>query len=340
MKNAYSVLFLLIIIFVFSIPAFAKKVVTLEEVNRPFGFYVDKDRFYITEGVTVYIYSLDNYRLLTKFGKEGEGPGEVLLRRRSGNDQVTLTILTDYLVVNSATKILYFSKDGKYIKEIRIAKAGRWLTPFGSMFIGKKYIHEPDGLYHAVVLYDSNLEKIKDIYKHIHGFQGWRRPFNPLTVEQADFEIEGDKIFVLNSARSMVRVYDRSGKELFSLTNSDEIVEFTKEDKKDMIEGLKRHPFWKRIYETRKHLFEFPAYYPPIRGLLLDRIEKKIYLKTHKIENEQRKWLAFDSRGKFLKKMLLPFGWYRISNGKAYRLLENEEDETWELYVFKIPKQD
>lgn len=332
MKKIYWVLFLVL----FTGLSFAERVATLTEIVNPYSFCIDEDRFYVSEGVNVFIYSLKDYRLIKKFGNEGEGPGEVLLRRVGGNTEIGLFVQKDHIIVSTVGKVIYFSKDGDFVKEIKTEAVGRWIAPLGELYVGKTYIREPDALYHGIVIYDSNLKKLKEIYKHIHGWQGPNREFNPLTVDQADFEVCSDIVFVINGARTEIRVYNKKGEQLFSITNKDEWVEFTEEDKKEMINEYKRDAFWKRLYETRKHIFKFPKYFPPIRWFYLDPVDKKLYLKTEKKEKKKRKWLVFDFKGQLIKKILLPFGRLRFYNGMCYRLLENEDEEEWELYVEKI----
>lgn len=316
--------------------SFAEKVATFTEFVNPYSILIDGDRLYISEGVTVFIYSLKDYRLVKKFGQEGEGPGEVLLRRRSGNTEITLSANNQYLIVNTRGKVIYFTKEGKFVKEKRTETAGRWLTPLGDCFIAKKFIREPDGLYHGIVIYDANLKKIKEIYRHMHGLQGARKTFNPLTVDLPDFNITENKIFVIDGARTKIMVYNKKGEPLFTITPKDEMVPFTEEDKKNMVDDYKRNAFWKRFYERRKDLFKFPKYYPPIRWFFLDPIDKKLYVKTEKIEKEKRKWLVYDFSGTFIKQLLLPQGLLRFYNGTYYCFVENEEEEVWELFVERV----
>ncbi len=74
MKRLKLVLFVL----VFSVAIFGEQVAVLEKVSRPETVSVDAENVYLTEGTTVYIYSLDHYNLVTKFGKQGEGPREFI----------------------------------------------------------------------------------------------------------------------------------------------------------------------------------------------------------------------------------------------------------------------
>ncbi len=332
----YCLLFL--ILFTFTGFSFAEKKAAFTEFVNPFSIVIDGERLYISEGVTVFIYSLEDYHLIKKFGKEGEGPGEVMLRRDRGNTEIGVSTTSDFLIVHTSGKVMYFTKEGKFVKEKRTEPAGRWLAPLGSGFVGRKYSRETDALYHSIVLWDTDLNKIKDVYKHIHGLQGARKEFNPLTVEPADYTIADNKIFVIDGDRSEIMVYDKNGDILFTVTpqNEDEPVPFTKENKQDLIDSFKFNPLWKRFYERRPDLFKFPAHFPPIRMYALDTPAKKIYLKTQTLENDKRKWLVYDFNGKFIKKRLLPRGLIRFYNDTCYRFVENEDEELWELYVEKI----
>ena len=76
------ILFILTLTFVS--PGFAEKVATLQEINKPWTFFVDQDRFYISETVSVYIYSLKDFKLIKKFGRRGEAAGEFIVVNKIG----------------------------------------------------------------------------------------------------------------------------------------------------------------------------------------------------------------------------------------------------------------
>jgi len=319
--------------------AYAEKVATFSEIVNPYSFVIDSDTIYISQGITVFIYSIKDYRFIKKFGKEGEGPGEILLRRGSGNTEITLFITDKYLVVSSVGKILYFSKAGEFVKEIRTEKAGRWLNPFGDLFVGKTYVRGKKGddkLYHGVVIYNNKLEKIKEIYRHLHGWQGVRNPFNPLTVEQAHFEVADNKVFVIDGAATKIMVFTSQGKQLFTITNPDKPLKFTEKDKQEKIAAYQHDTFWKRYYQNRRHMFKFPKYFPAILWFDLDTVDKKLFLGTQEKRGKNRKYFIFDFNGKLLKEIYIPFGGnIRFHNGKIYHLRENDNEE-WDLYITLI----
>ena len=58
--------------------AFTGVVKTFPDLMRPGRIMVDKDKLYILEFPHIYIYSLDDFRLIKKFGRQGEGPQEFM----------------------------------------------------------------------------------------------------------------------------------------------------------------------------------------------------------------------------------------------------------------------
>lgn len=65
-----------IIIFFLSSFIFGGQIVPLDEVEYPKTIIVDEGRVYLAEVEHIYIYSSANFKLLKKFGKQGEGPKE------------------------------------------------------------------------------------------------------------------------------------------------------------------------------------------------------------------------------------------------------------------------
>lgn len=73
---------------------FGEVVATFSEVMKPGGMKISKDYIYITQGTTIYIYSISDYKLKKKFGKSGEGPKEF-------NRFAALIIQKNKLIINS-----------------------------------------------------------------------------------------------------------------------------------------------------------------------------------------------------------------------------------------------
>jgi hypothetical protein len=98
-------------------------------------------------------------------------------------------------------------------------------------------------------------------------------------------------------------------------------------------------PFWKELTQRINPMIAFHGYFPPINWFDIDPVQKVIYLRTFKTENEKGKYILFDFNGRLIKKILLPSGGHiAFFNGKYYRLVENEDEEVWELHVIKIER--
>ena len=69
---------LILILILFTNLAFAAKITTFPDLLKPGRLLVDGKQIFITEGITIRIYSLEDFSLQKKFGKMGEGPREFL----------------------------------------------------------------------------------------------------------------------------------------------------------------------------------------------------------------------------------------------------------------------
>ena len=90
----------------------AVKVIPLGEVNRPISIHVDAACIYIVEFPFIYIYSSEDFKLVKKFGKRGEGPGEMM-----GFNRVHLHVQPDKIMLSNSHKIIFF-KAGGFFKRV------------------------------------------------------------------------------------------------------------------------------------------------------------------------------------------------------------------------------
>ena len=133
-----------------------KKTGVLEEVMKPQYIDVSDDRLYVVEGAAVLVYSLADLKLIDKFGRAGEGPGELKPAPFPAN---SIAAFPDKLLLDGIGKIIFFSKDGKLIKEKR--KKGN--MTFTTREIGKNFaaVHafasEKDKKYYQI-LQKKNLQ--------------------------------------------------------------------------------------------------------------------------------------------------------------------------------------
>jgi hypothetical protein len=310
----------------------AKKVADFPDLFNPIGIVVNSQYIYISQDFNIFIYSAKDYGMIKKFGKKGEGPGEFLYIPY-------IYVRPNHIIASTNNKVLYYSLDGEFLKEKNTRPAGTWVVPFKDIFAARKYMRGKDDLrYHGVMLLDAQMNRIKDIYQHVHGYQGLKAEFNPLTISPPEFSACGDLLLMRNGERTKVIVFSQQGEKLFELTDPEEAVKFAEEDKKEFIRLSKS-------YNRLKSIIKFPDYHPPIRWFYADPAGKRIYLETEYTEDKKRRWRVYNFKGQFIKKIMLPVlneeytSWnFELLNafydGKCYQLKEKEEN--WGLHIIEI----
>lgn len=95
-------------------------------------------------------------------------------------------------------------------------------------------------------------------------------------------------------------------------------------------------------YEQFLKPVTFPDYLPAVQSCFC--VDNKIYVMSWKRENEKNEFLIYDMGGKFLKKIDIPIKYQSviypypltIRNDKLYQLVEDIDEEEWNLYVEEI----
>ena len=150
----------IVLFLVLSPAAHAGKVATLKEIKQPKGLYVDKTQLYITENATIFIYSLDDFKLIKKFGQKGQGPQEF---QTLPHVPVSIDVTTDKIIAGSIRKVSYFTKKGEFINEVRAKTLALKIKPCGDGFLGWSQAKSKGVIYNTICLYDAKLEKKQEI---------------------------------------------------------------------------------------------------------------------------------------------------------------------------------
>lgn len=332
MKRIYLLFFLL---FVSSL-VIAGQVISLPGLLKAQRIYIDQEQFFITEGATIYIYSLKDFKLQKKFGKRGEGPGEF----KESGEGIKLDFKPENIIVISSGRISYFTRDGQFIKEARISNPRRFdFQELGSGFVGQELLVEKKGVFFTVNLFDKNLKKGKEIYRFKHPFFPRSKPINPVFLRTSTYYVYREKIFY-DDEDGIIHVLDSNGKELYSIRHRYERVKVKDIHKKRYL------MFWRTDlraeYDAFKERLKFPAAFPPIRNFHI--VDNKIYVITYREKDNQCKMLVFALDGKLLKEvfvsltdinMLIPYfyNYYTIHKDKLYILRDNQDTEEWELHI-------
>ena len=317
----------------------ARKAAVLKEIYKPMQIDVDSNHLYVSQLSTVYIYSLEDFQLKNKFGREGEGPQEF-------KRYALLNVQPQVLLINSMGKLSFFKKDGTFIKEMRTGSENYNMKPLGENFVGfgfRVMTKKEDKVNYKVInLYDSNLKKIKEIFKQeLDWQQGKGTRILHLSFVYHTFR---DKLYVAGKNDFVIDVFDKEGNPLFSISQDYQKKKFTKEDKDRILDQVKktRSP---ENFESFRQNARFPEVFPAIQYFYIDN--EKIYVKTHNTGNDLAEFFIFDIKGKLLKTTMLPLVErlpqtnfpYVIKDNKLYQLVENQDTEMIELYVYEIDQE-
>jgi hypothetical protein len=340
---------------------YTAKLGVLPEIMKPGMIDVEGNELFIMEGATINVYSLKDLSFLRKFGKKGEGPGELKVRPGWQN---TIIAYPDHIVVECSNKIIFFSKEGKLIKEKRKSELAAQFIPVGKHFVAKRYYMDAKTRlqYMRVVLSDQELKEIKELYR-----QKWFQQLRPNKFSQESFEIQlfsdytnftvfDDKIFIDESPKGFfIEVFDSKGKKLYQIEKEYEKIKVTDANKKAAVDELMQDEKTRRMIKmvgSWKELLKYmnvliPEFKPAIDDFFVR--DNKIYIQTFAQKDNKIKYIIMDLHGKSLKEVYLPITrkpgseerlqgarFHVINHNKLYYLVENEDSEEWELHVEEI----
>lgn len=311
---------------------FGKRVAVLEEVGRPELISVDNQNVYITEGTTVYVYSTDDFKLKKSFGRQGEGPQEFI-------PQISVTPLKDSLLINSSGKISYFSRDGRFIKELRAGTGfARVFTPMGNHFVGLGFLRDNGKFLIAINIYDGELKKVREITR-FENFLRQGGKINPLGLREMVYQVMDGLIFFNAFGEGQIEVFDISGKKLRTIRHGFDTIKLTDEHRQKIEASYLADHRYKRQYHAVKHMIQYPENFPAIHQYYAD--QNKVYVLTYKRKENRAEFYIFTVEGKLVKRVMVPFYQtnphlpypFTVKNNRIYQVVENLENDEWELHI-------
>jgi hypothetical protein len=331
----------------------SKKLGSLPDLMKPESITVHGNELYIVEGAIIHVYSIKDLKPQRKFGKQGQGPGELPVAPNYSNK---ITIFKDHVVAECQNKLIYFSKEGELQKEIRKNS----FTIIQSIPVGKNYAvskltpaDNGKNMYHSVCLFNSEMKEIKELYRMKFMQQG-QPPKAELNMlfDSPGFRIYDNKIFVEESADGfIIDVFDENGKKLYRIRKDFKKKKIPDKYKESVIEHIKSDALIKILggWDNFKNLFQlyFPDTFPAIRDI--EVANNKIYVQTYNESNNREECIIMDLRGKIEKRVFLPkfknislvgsilgTKLHTIQNDVLYYLSENEDTEEWEFHRVQI----
>lgn len=337
----FTKLFILFFIIILSGTLVAEKVAVLEEVGRPDSIVSGNGCFYVSENTTIYIYDSKTYKYKGKFGKKGEGPGEI--KKAPFGGSLFIYPFNNKVYVSSMAKLSIFSKDGKFEKEYKTSPFDA-NYPFKDKYItfSTKIIEGKKAPVLAVYLSDKKFKRIGPIYItdiEIGPNAGFNFPFTSILA--IPFK---DKIYVVDGLNGFsIKIFDQKGKEIDGFKKSFRSEKVSGEYKDKTVKWFKNDPSWKNIYGFFKNRIKYKKVFPPIYRMEVS--DNRIYIFTSKIQKELRECIVFDLKGKKMKTLFLPvkqvygmdFNQKSVINKDGFfQLRENEDDEVIELHKIKL----
>jgi hypothetical protein len=343
MKIKKTVLLTVSLLLLFSFTLQSEVVATFPELMKPYFMAVDDIQLYVIDKEKIYIYSLTDYKLKTTFGKKGEGPQEFRLSR--GGEGLMIFPKSEVLLVNSLGKLSFFTKDGKYLKEIKLPSNMSQSTPMVQTF-GKNYVglgsfvnQKEQGFSVGAILLDEQLQKIKVLTK-VPFMKGGKMTF-PLTFPAV--AVMEDKIITPGeSNRFSVYIFDKAGNKTVEISRNYKPLKVNDKYKEDVFKFYKNSPETKAFFEIIKKMLAFDGHFPPIQNFWT--ADNYIYIQTYLEQDGQYEFFVYDLKGKLVKRLFLHYKLISVlrpnptafKNNTCYQLIENEDEEIWELHIQKI----
>ncbi|MGD2088252.1 MAG: hypothetical protein PVH61_18890 [Candidatus Aminicenantes bacterium] len=179
-----------------------------------------------------------------------------------------------------------------------------------------------------------------------------------------NFWVYDDKIFVEESPEGfLIEVFDYKGEKLYQIERKYEKTPVTEKYKTLAFNHLKQDFLHKKVnLFVPFHIMEagwdefkkwatliYPDYLPPMRDIFVDN--RKIYIQTFKRQDNKQEYIIMGLKGNMIKKVYLPvvqpstfasemvglgLKFYAIDKDRFVYLVENEEEEEWEVHVVDI----
>lgn len=331
-KIVFIILFILISLFVSG-----KVITTLEEISKPQLISVSKDSFLITEGASVFVYSKKDFSLVNKFGKMGEGPREFKIN--PFGPPMIAYFHKGEIFVNSDTKISFWTPRGEFIREMRTSPFTIF-RPFGDRYIASGTATNSDNqMILTVNLHNPKGKKIKELYRTgitVGPNAEFNYPSNSFT-----FEPYRDRLYLVRGKEGFrIEVISKEGKSLYTINKDYKKIKVDQEYKDKTFKSFKTNPDFKQYFEYFKNRIKFKGHYPAIQDIRV--IDERIHVITFKRKDKKTECIILDLKGNELKRVYVPYPElhgmdylpeYDIFDKTFYVLIENEDEEAWELHT-------
>jgi hypothetical protein len=311
---------------------------------------------YVLERGTVSVFSLPGIVRLRTFGGAGRGPGE--LSPNHSFDQ-TVRVIGETVLMEDNDKLVMFSKAGRLIGEKRKPANTVWFVPIGNRFVAKSMVvtGNPAIQYIRVVIYDSELREVKELYRQKWFQQQDASGFSTeLLGDLLHFAVVGDRICVEESPKGFViETFDVAGNRVSTIERACVAVPVTDADRKREMALVRRE---KRVaamiaktgsWEELRRIWtiSFPDRKPPIREL--QAVGNRLLVRSFDRNDGMDRYFMLDLNGTVLQELLLPIptdaetearvggtAFFKLLGERFYYLRQNLDPDRWEVHVANV----
>lgn len=315
------------------------KAVVLSELTNPHEIISDDNHLIISDGIegtSIYIYSIEDLSLYSKFGGTGDTTGKFIV---SGGHEVDMDIRNDTLLISSHGKTSFFTKKGHLIKELLIKDATGY-SFLEDNYAGGDNINVNGIAYNTFNLYNKQFEFVKEIARIAgsnqgeNGLQVLVRKYQGLTYKEK-FYLKG------KSEEFEIKIYDSNGAKKDVVTLTCERIPVAEKHRNDIYKMYKEHPLFGQYFEAIKNRIVFPEYLPAIYNINI--ANDFIYVLAYESDGTNSVLYKLDLNGRLMDKLNVPLKWsgatntypFTISKNCLYQLVKNKS-EKWELQIIKL----
>ncbi|MCK4835201.1 MAG: hypothetical protein KAT17_01110 [Candidatus Aminicenantes bacterium] len=337
-KIMVSLILVISVRFVFGGPP-----VALEELSRPAILIVKYDKVYILEKTTIYIYSLDDFKLIKKFGRAGEGPRE--FKTNVMGAPMTMSFYDDKLVVNSLNKISFITVEGEFIKEIK-NPLDVLLLQIKDGYVGTGPVPDESNQYFiGFRLFGRDFKERNVLYRSDFSVNNPEKILLPLTTFTYN-PVYRDKIYIVSSSTDfIIDVFRAGGTKEYSIKKDSQKIPVPEGYKKGAHEWFQNDARFKPMYESMiKKIIKFRDYFPPIRDIQV--VDDTIHVITYKRKNQLWECILLDLKGNEKSRVFIPLDHYipftyypilySVYKKNIYTMIEDVEEETWKIHTTEI----
>jgi hypothetical protein len=331
-----------------------KKLGEISDIFKFAEIVMDDSNIYLWDKFLckVRIYSKKDLKKIYEFGQKGEGPAEF-------NSIQNVSVTDNYIYVSSFPKLCCFSKDGKFIKEIK----GRTLTgsyvPIGKNFIGKRDIYtDPKSKKNkiAYVLFDANLIKIKDIFEteYMKEFYEVNNSKTRLLWFKDCYKgvVYKDRFYVGSTDRGFFfAIFDDEGNKLYEINKKYERIRVSNEFKETLFNKINKAQNmdgFRRFMAKREIIF--PEHFPAYSNFAVDNDRIYVFkypthlLRSDSFKKDTLEVLILDLKGNTIGQKSLPASFWNgfqadsiyFHNGKLYLIQLNEKNENLDFFEVSL----